>query len=192
MGITIFLVIAVVVVALVFAQRLNARRLLRDERRSTTSPSAPSPSPSTAAGSSDEITARIEDEVERMGITVAPEEIKRIADQIRAAKASGEGPDVEPEQLVDDGAVASPGGIVRARAVVVSVRGGTVPVELDVDVPGQGTRRVTVNVAVPEGRWRSLAAGTSLPVRVDPDDPTAVSVDWGAADDAPEQDRSAQ
>ena len=191
MGITIFLVIAVVVVALVLAQRLNARRLLRDEQRSTTGPPAPSPSPSSPAGSSDEITARIEDEVERMGITVAPEEIKRIADQIRAAKASGEGPDEEPEHVLDD-AAASPGAVVQARAVVVSVRGGTVPVELDVDVPGQGTHRITVNVAVPEGRWGSLAAGTSLPVRVDPDDPTAVSVDWSGTEEAPEQDRSAQ
>lgn len=190
MGITIFLVIAVVVVALVFAQRLNARRLLRDQQRST-GPAAPPASPSTPAGSSDEITARIEDEVERMGITVAPEEIKRIADQIRAAKASGEGPDEEPEQVVD-GAAALPGAVVQARAVVVSVRGGTVPVELDVDVPGQGTHRITVNVAVPEGRWGLLAAGTSLPVRVDPDDPTAVSVDWSGTEEAPEQDRSAQ
>ncbi len=101
MGITIFLIIAVVVVALVFAQRLNARRLLRDEQRSTTGLPSPSPSPGSPSGSSDEITARIEDEVERMGITVAPEEIKRIAEQIRAAKASGEGPDEEPEQVVD-------------------------------------------------------------------------------------------
>jgi hypothetical protein len=182
-GITIFLIIAVVVVALVFAQRLNARRLLRDEQRSATGPAAPPPTGS-PAGSSDEITARIEDEVEKMGITVAPEEIKRIADQIRAAKASGEGPDDEPAHVLD-GAVTSPGAVVRARAVVVSVRGGTIPVELDVDVPGQGTHRVTVNVAVPEGRWGSLAAGTSLPVRVDPDDPTAVSVDWDGTDEAP-------
>ena len=183
MGITIFLVIAVVVVALVLAQRLNARRLLRDEQRSTTGPPAPSPSPSSPAGSSDEITARIEDDVERMGITVAPEEIQRIAEQIRAAKASGEGPDDEPAQVLD-GTVPSPGAVVRSRAVVVSVRSGTVPVELDVDVPGRGTRRVTVNVAVPDGRWGSLAAGTSLPVRVDPDDPTAVSVDWDGTDEA--------
>jgi hypothetical protein len=183
-GITIFLVIAVVVVALVFAQRLNARRLLRDEQRSTTGLAAPPPSPGSPAGSSDEITARIEDEVERMGITVAPEEIKRIADQIRAAKASGEGPDDEPAHVLE-GAGASPGAVVRARAVVVSVRGGTVPVELDVDVPGHGTHRITVNVAVPDGRWGSLAAGTSLPVRVDPDDPTAVSVDWDGTDEAP-------
>ena len=187
MGITIFLVIAVVIVALVFAQRLNARRLLRDQQRSTTGVSAPppspgSPSPGSHAGSSDEITARIEDDVERMGITVAPEEIQRIAEQIRAAKASGEGPDDEPGQVLD-GAVPSPGAVVRARAVVVSVRSGTVPVELDVDVPGQGTHRVTVNVAVPDGRWASLVAGTSLPVRVDPDDPTAVSVDWDGTDE---------
>ncbi len=184
MGITIFLVISVVVVALVFAQRLNARRLLRDEQRSTPGLAASSPSPGSPAGSSDEITARIEDEVEKMGISVAPEEIKRIAEQIRAAKASGEGPDEEPEQVLD-GAAASPGAVVQARAVVVSVRGGTVPVELDVDVPGQGTHRVTVNVEVPEGRWGSLAAGTSLPVRVDPDEPTAVSVDWDRTDGAP-------
>ena len=189
MGITIFIVIAVVVVALVFAQRLNARRLLRDEQRST--PGLAAPSPSSPAGSSDEITARIEDEVERMGITVAPEEIKRIADQIRQAQASGEGPDDEPDHAVQ-GSVAPPGGVVQARAVVVAVRGGTVPVELDVDVPGQGRHRVTVNVAVPDGRWGSLAAGTSLPVRVDPDDPTAVSVDWDGTDEPPEQDRSAR
>ena len=119
MGITIFLVIAVVVVALVFAQRLNARRLLRDEQRSTTGPSAPPPSPGSPAGSSDEITARIEDDVERMGITVAPEEIQRIAEQIRAAKASGEGPDEEPEQVLDGDACRRPAPSVRARAVVV-------------------------------------------------------------------------
>jgi hypothetical protein len=180
-GITVFLIIAVVVVLLVFAQRLNARRLIRDQQQRVSGPAMPSPSSSGSppVRSSDEITARIEDEVEKMGISVAPEEIQRIAEQIRQAKASGEGPDADPDQPVDGSVASSPaGGIVQARAVVVSIRGGTVPVEMDVDVPGQGTRRVTVNIAVPEGRWGSLAAGTQLPVRVDPDDPTAVSVDW--------------
>jgi len=184
-GLSVFLVIAVIIVLIVFAQRLNARRLLRDRNDPAAGGTGPSTSsfegPRPVSNGDDEISSRIEDEIERMGITVAPEDVERIAAQIRQAKLSGERPDDEPVEDVVGAGGTPPAGPLDASAVVVSVPAGTVPVVLDVDIPGQGKRRVTVHVSVPEDRWTALKAGTQLNVRVDPDDPTGVTVEWDGA-----------
>jgi hypothetical protein len=175
-GLAVFIVIAVVIVVFLFAQRLNARRLLREDREQAPPEvrDAPTESERPSASATEDIAARIEDEAERMGIRVSPEDVQQIARQIRDAQ------DSEPDApLAATPTIPAAG--ARAHAVVVTVPGATVPVTLDVEAPGGSTRRITVQVPVPSDRWSALASGTRLPVTVDPDDPTSVSIDWDGA-----------
>ena len=175
MGPAVFIIIAVVIVVFLFAQRLNARRLLREQRDQGPPErgAAPAAQERPTVPATDDIAARIEDEAERMGIRVSPEDVQQIARQIRDAQGS------EPVAAPVEPATRTPvdaGG--RAHAVVVSVPGATVPVTLDVEAPGGPTRRITIQLSVPQDRWPALAAGARLPVNLDPDDPTTVSIDW--------------
>jgi hypothetical protein len=175
-GPAVFIVVAVVIVVFLFAQRLNARRLLREHRETPApevgaAPTEPSVPEHPASAPTDDIAARIEDEAQRMGIRVSPEDVQQIARQIRDAQGS------EPDALQP----AAPTADGRTHAVVVSAPGATLPVTLDVEAPGVPTRRITVQVSVPPDRWAALASGTRLPVTVDPDDPTTVSIDWSGA-----------
>jgi hypothetical protein len=174
-GLAVFIVIAVVIIVFLFAQRLNARRLLREDReQAPPERAAPTEPERPSAAATEDIAARIEDEAERMGIRVSPEDVQQIARQIRDAQDSEPGAPVADTPTI-------PAAGARAHAVVVSVPGATVPVTLDVEAPGGSTRRITVQVPVPSDRWSALASGTRLPVTVDPDDPTSVSIDWDGA-----------
>jgi hypothetical protein len=76
-------------------------------------------------------------------------------------------------------------GVSGVAHVVRATEAGTSPVgepvvdiELTVEVDGRAPYEVRQRTAVPRHRLRRLHAGRSLPVRVDPQDPQRLVVDW--------------
>src|SRR5215210_1263208 len=64
----------------------------------------------------------------------------------------------------------------------VTVNGNPrVRLELEVEVPGRSPYRVSRSVTVPRLAVGAVTAGGSLPVRVDPQDPESLAVDWTRA-----------
>lgn len=87
-------------------------------------------------------------------------------------------------RLLEEGTPAS--AVVRAITDDTRPRGSAswyrVGLDLEVRPPGRDPYRVANDYLVPRGA--EVQPGTELPVRVDPEDPAAIAIDW---DNAPKQ-----
>jgi hypothetical protein len=74
----------------------------------------------------------------------------------------------------------APASVVATRTLGSTPSGMQMEVDLDVAVPGQAPRRVTKQLTVPPGGLARLYPGATVPVTVNPADPSDVTVHLGA------------
>jgi hypothetical protein len=124
--------------------------------------------------------------LQQFGVNIDPERLKNATVMAGPMTTIQVGPQVVGSggQVVDEAAlrengVAGQGRVSDFSPLGVNMNGQTLmQVGLDVTMPGQSPFHVVRHTFVPDLRAPSLAAGTVVPVKVDPADHQKIAIDW--------------